>query len=221
MTDRTSARFPAPALTDPPTARRSGGTLPPTSPLALPAGKSRRRRSGRHVAITVALAAGLPILAAAVPQDARSGDQPALAVPAATPAPSPAAKQLAERALSDLQAALDGGDWQPFTECLAQEVTLRVAAGPWQGTHTGAQAARDYFTHLASPAGGGLRIEAVETLIAQDDRVFAELRTRLTAIPASSAEAPAASYLALAFRLCGDRVCELREYLGTYDPVEK
>ncbi|MEM7049229.1 MAG: nuclear transport factor 2 family protein [Acidobacteriota bacterium] len=122
-------------------------------------------------------------------------------------------KQVAEEAFEHFRHGLATGEWQGFLARLSDDFTFRFPFGRWQGTHQGRDKAAEFFPYVSETFAGGLIIESVEAVTAEENRVVFEFHDR-----GKLRGQPYENRVAIALEVCGEQVCGYREYFGLVGP---
>lgn len=122
---------------------------------------------------------------------------------------------IAESAFQAFAQGLKTGDWQPFLDCLTEDFTFWVPAGPLKGEHVGKDQAADFFKRVNQVFAGGLQIEIQRITMGGTTVVFeCQSRGQMFGYPYEN-------LAAIAFDIRAGQICAYREYLGVVYQVGK
>ncbi len=122
-------------------------------------------------------------------------------------------KQVAEEAFEDFRHGLASGEWQPFLDRLSDDFTFHFPTGRYQGMNHGKERAAEFFAFVSQAFQGGLTIEEVERVTAEENRVVFEFRDH-----GELRGQPYHNLVAISLDICGEEICGYREYFGLVGP---
>ncbi|HEY9878543.1 MAG TPA: nuclear transport factor 2 family protein [Leptolyngbyaceae cyanobacterium] len=115
---------------------------------------------------------------------------------------------VAKAAFQAFSQGLQAGEWHTFLDCLTEDFTFWVPAGPLKGEHVGKEAAADFFKRVNQVFAGGLHIE-IQRITQGGNTVVFECQSH-----GQMFGHPYENLAAIAFDVREQRICAYREYLG-------
>lgn len=122
----------------------------------------------------------------------------------------PPAQTVADQAFYHLTQGLASGQWEPFFNQLADDITFSFPMGKYVGSHQGKDKAIEFFRYVSTAFPQGLTVTEVLRRTRSDSTFVYEFRDE-----GSLRGAPYKNRVAISLDVCGTRICGYREYFGS------
>lgn len=120
---------------------------------------------------------------------------------------------VATAAFGHFREGLATGRWQPWFECLADDLVLYFPQGRFKGRHEGKSRAIEFFSMVSTVYREGLTIDEVESVTANDTTVVFLFRDH-GPMTVDDVTTDYRNRVAIAFDVRGEHITAYREYFG-------
>lgn len=118
--------------------------------------------------------------------------------------------KVAQQAFEHFTQGLETGNWQAFLDMLTDDFSFWFPTGKFHGLNTGKERAKEFFKYVSEAFQPGIKLTSLDNITCNEKTVIFEFRDE-----GNLFGQPYKNRVAVAFDVCGDKICSYREYFGS------